>query len=65
MLNEEHTKKITTLEKQLKDFQFVSIVYSFSKFIEEEFKQLAYKIHDHMYQWMVSLFEGLNEMQET
>ena len=64
-LNNEHTQKITTLEEQLKDFQFVSVTSSFSKFTEEYFKQLAYRIHDDLYQRMVSLFEGLNEMQET
>ena len=36
-----------------------------SKFTEEEFKQLAYMIHDDLYQRMFKLFEGLNQMKET
>ena len=62
-LNDEHTQKIATLEDQLKDFKFISVTSSFSKFTKEEFKQLAYRIHDDLYQRMVSLFEGLNVMQ--
>ena len=36
-VNDEHIQKITTLEEHLKDFQFVSITSSFSKFTEENF----------------------------
>ena len=47
-----------------KDLQLVSVTSSFSNFTREEFKQLAYRIHDDFYQGMVSLFEWFNEMQE-
>ena len=60
-MNDEHNDKISTLEGKLKDFQLIYVIYSIlSKFIEEEFKQLSYKIHEELYQRMVSLFEGLN-----
>ena len=63
-LNDEHSHKIITIEQNLEDFQLVSITSPFSKFIKEEFKQPTYRIHDDLHQGMVSLFEGLNEMQE-
>ena len=63
-MNDEKAQNVSTLEEWIEDFQFVSVTSSFSKFTEEEFKQLAYKIHEDFYQRMVSLFEGLNEIQE-
>ena len=64
-VNVKQMETITTWEQQLKDFQFVSVGSSFSKFIEEEFRQLASRIQNDLHQLMVKLFEGLNEMQET
>ena len=55
-LNNKHDQKISTLKQQLKDFQLTSATSSFSKFTEEELKQLACMIHDNVYQRMFSLF---------
>ena len=45
-LNDKHEQTIATLEQHFKDFQLASSTSSFSKFTKEEFKQMAYKIHD-------------------
>ena len=63
-VNDQQTHKISILEEKLKDFNFIFVTSSFSKFTKEEFEQLAYKIHKDLHQRMVSLCEGLNEMQE-
>ena len=63
-LNKQQANKISIFEQQLKDLQLASTTYSFSKFTGKEFKQLAYRIHDHYYQGMINLFKGFNEMQE-
>ena len=54
----------TQFEQQIKDLQHTSSTSSFSKFTEEEFKQLECNIHDQFYQDILNLYEGFNEMQE-
>ena len=57
--------KITALEQQFKDSQFLSVASSFSKLSKEEFKELALKIHEDHNSLLVQLFEGLNDIQKT
>ena len=63
--NVKHVEKITTLEQQLEDFQFIYVASSFSKFTKEEFQELASNIQHDFNKVMVCLFEGLNVIQET
>ena len=51
-------------EQQIKDLQLTSFASSFSKFTEEDFKQLACRVHDQFYQGMVNLCKGFNDMQD-
>ena len=64
LLTEQQEDKISTFEQQLKDLKLTYSSSSFSKFTEEEFKQLACKVHDQFYQGMVNLYKGFNQMQE-
>ena len=43
-INVKHVENITALEQQLKYFQLLSVASSFSKFAEEEFRELAFRI---------------------
>ena len=64
-LNVKHVEKITSLEQQLEDYQFIYVSSTFSKFTKEEFQELASKIRHDLNEVMVGLFEGLIEIQET
>ena len=64
-MNVYYIGKITSLEQQLKNSQFLSVASSFSKFSKEEFKELALKIHEDHKNLFVQLFEGLNDIHET
>ena len=64
-LNVKHVEKITSLEQQLEDYQFIYVSSTFSKFTKEEFQELASNIQHDFNKVMVCLFEGLNVIQET
>ena len=64
LLTKQQEKKNSTFEQHIKDLHHTSSTSSFSKFIEEEIKQLTCTVHDQFYQGIINLYEGFNEIQE-
>ena len=56
---------ITSLEKQCEDATASAASSSFSRFSQEEFKELAIKINQDHYELITDLFHNLNDIYET
>ena len=59
------TQRIAMLEKQCEDATTSATSSLFSRFSQEEFKQLAIKRNEDHYELITELFDSLNDIYET